>query len=91
MFDGKNDTFAWFEPAIKKNFELVIDFGTVAPIYDIAITNESGNPKFYDAEIYLSTDNSNWGSPVITIANSNSEHLTTEGKFMTFSRDAPVI
>ncbi len=87
MFDGKNDTFAWFEPAIKKNFELVIDFGTVAPIYDIAITNESGNPKFYDAEIYLSTDNSNWGSPVITIANSNSEHLTTEGKFMTFSRD----
>lgn len=87
MFDGKNDTFAWFEPAIKKNFELVVDFGTVAPIYDIAITNENGNPKFYDAEIYLSTDNSNWGSPVITIANSQSEHLTTSGNYMTFSRN----
>ena len=87
MFDGINDTFAWFEPAIKKNFELVVDFGTVAPIYDIAITNENGNPKFYDAEIYLSTDNSNWGSPVITIANSQSEHLTTSGNYMTFSRN----
>ncbi len=87
MFDGNNETFAWFEPAIKEGFELVVDFGTIAQIYDISITNEEGRPKFYDAEIYLSTDNSNWGSPVITITNSQSEHLSTNGKFMTFSRN----
>lgn len=87
MFDGNNETYAWFKPAIKEGFELVVDFGTIAPIYDISITNEEGNPKFYDAEIYLSTDNSNWGSPVITITNSQSEHLSTNGKFMTFSRN----
>ena len=78
MFDGDLDTGAFFESKQIQGHYLTIDFGATIPVYNFDITqkhNDNDVPKFYDAEIYLSTDGSNWGEPLISIANSQSAYL----------------
>lgn len=91
LFDGRQDTFVFFESAQKANHELIIDFGAEAPIHDLTITQESGNPKFYNAAFYLSTDKNSWGDPIMTVEELNgtitSDHRTEENGFIKLSRN----
>ncbi len=91
LFDGKYETYIWTNTAQKVNHYIIIDFGAETPLYDFTITQEKGNPKFYNAEFYLSTDKTNWGSPVTSVAETNGAvtgpHWKEEGNYIKISRD----
>ncbi len=91
LFDGKYDTYVWTNTEQKTGHYIIIDFGTQTPLYDFTITQAVGNPKFYNAEFYLSTDKTNWGSPVTSVAEANGTvtgpHYTTDGEYIKISRN----
>ena len=94
MFDGDRTTRIWFASAQKAGHELIYDLGATIPVYDLAILQDkrpNENPKLYYAEVYLSADGSNWGSPVITINNSQSDYrqdTTIDGtNYIIFKKD----
>ena len=55
------------------------------------IIQQTGNPKFYNAQFFLSTDKENWGSPIMSVAEVNGvvtgEHRTESGGFIHIGRD----
>ena len=42
-------------------------------MYDLTITTEDGKPRFYNAEFYISSDKTNWGSPIATVVDSGGD------------------
>ena len=60
LFDGNTATYAWTNTAQKTGQYILVDLGATAPVYDIQITTEDGNPRFYNAKIQVSTDKTNW-------------------------------
>ena len=59
LFDGNTATYAWTNTAQKTGQYILVDLGATAPVYDIQITTEDGNPRFYNAKIQVSTDKTN--------------------------------
>lgn len=69
LFDGDESTYIWTNTAQKNGQYITIDFGSEVPVYDLSVVQGTANPPvFYNANFYLSTDNSNWGEPIIQIA-----------------------
>ncbi len=83
LFDGAYETFIWTNTAQKSGQYITVDLGDEIPLYDLTITQGPGpngnneKPKFYNAKFYLSTDNVQWGDPIITIAESGSSITAT--------------
>lgn len=73
LFDGDDATYAWTSRAQQNGDYIIVDFGAETPVYDLTITTPDGNPKFYNAQFYLSTDNSNWGDPIATVTNAGGD------------------
>lgn len=90
LFDGDTSTYIWTNTAQVKDQYIIVDLGSESPVYDFTITQEKGNPKFYNAAFYLSADKSNWGDPVTTVTESGGAvtgpHRTEEGNFIKISR-----
>ena len=91
LFDGDTSTFIWTNTAQRTGHYIIVDFGSETPVYDLDIIQQTGNPKFYNAQFFLSTDKENWGSPIMSVAEVNGvvtgEHRTESGGFIHIGRD----
>lgn len=96
LFDGDKETYIWTNVAQKNDQFIIIDLGAKAPLYNLTITQGQGpngtnpNPRFYNAAFYLSTDNQNWGNPIITITENGNTvtgaDRTESGGYITISK-----
>lgn len=96
LFDGDKGTYIWTNIEQKNGQFITIDLGAKAPLYNLTITQGQGpngtnpNPRFYNAAFYLSTDNQNWGNPIITIAENGNTvtgaDRTESGGYITISK-----
>lgn len=73
LFDGNEASYAWTNRAQRTDDYIIVDLGAEAPVYDLTITTQDENPKFYNAKFYLSTDKSNWGEPIATVTNAGGD------------------
>ena len=91
LFDGDESTYIWTNSAQRTNHYIIVDFGAQAPIYNLDIIQQSGNPKFYNAAFYLSADKNDWGSPIMSVAEVNGavtgEHRTEKDGFIHIGRN----
>lgn len=71
LFDGDLSTFAWTNEQQKTGQYITVDLGNQIKVYDVQIVTTDGNPRFYNAEIQLSADNSNW-TTIAKVENDNS-------------------
>ena len=60
LFDSNTSTYAWTNTAQRIGQYILVDLGATAPVYDLKITTEDGNPRFYNAKIQVSTDKTTW-------------------------------
>lgn len=60
LFDGNTATYAWTDTPQRAGQYILVDLGATAPVYDLRITTEDGNPRFYNAKIQVSTDRESW-------------------------------
>lgn len=73
LFDGNEASYAWTNRAQRTGDYIIVDFGTETPVYDLTITTPDGNPKFYNAKFYLSTNTSDWGEPIATVTDAGGD------------------
>lgn len=89
--DGTNGSFIWTNTAQVNGQYITVDLGKETPVYDLAITQKKGNPKFYNAAFYLSTQNGKWGDPITTISNNGTTvtgaDRTESGDFIEFRKN----
>ena len=71
VFDGDDSTYVWTNEGQTTDDYITFDLGTVIDLYDLEIVTADGNPRFYNAEIQISTDNKNWDT-IAKVENDNS-------------------
>ena len=71
VFDGNESTYVWTNEGQTSGDYITFDLGTVIDLYDLEIVTPDGNPRFYNAEIQISTDNKTWDT-IATVVNDNS-------------------
>lgn len=90
LFDEDLSTFIWTNSAQQNGHMIIVDFGSEAPVYDLDIIQEKGNPIFYNAQFFLSADKESWGDPIMSVTEQNGvftgEHRTEEGNFIHIGR-----
>ena len=71
VFDGNDATFVWTNEGQTAGDYITFDLGAEIELYDFEIVTPDGNPRFYNAQIQISTDNANW-TTVAEVVNDNS-------------------
>ena len=64
VFDGQEGTYAWTNEGQAVGDYITFDLGANISLYDVTVITADGNPRLYNAEIQISTDNADW----VTIA-----------------------
>ena len=72
VFDGNDSTYVWTNEGQTTGDYITFDLGTVIDLYDLEVVTADGNPRFYNAEIQISTDNQNWDT-IAKVENDNSK------------------
>lgn len=85
IFDNDLSTFAWTNEGQSTGDYITFDLGATSNIHDVKVTTSDGNPRLYNAEIQISTDNKEWIS-IGSVINDNSifevpyRHVTADGQ-----------
>ena len=60
LFDNDLSTFAWTNESQSTGDYITFDLGSISNIYDVNVITADGNPRLYNAEIQISTNNKDW-------------------------------
>ena len=71
VFDGQEGTYVWTNEGQSVGDYITFDLGANIALYDVTVMTADGNPRLYNAEIQISTDNTNWDT-IATVVNDNS-------------------
>ena len=71
VFDGKDSTYAWTNEGQAVGDYITFDLGANISLYDVTVVTADGNPRLYNAEIQISTNNTDWQT-IATVVNDNS-------------------
>ena len=71
VFDGELSTYAWTNEAQAVGDSIIFDLGAVISLHDVSVVTGDGNPRFYNAEIQISTDKTNWET-IASVVDDNS-------------------
>ncbi len=71
VFDKNDATYVWTNEAQTAGDYITFDLGMTISLHDIEILTADGNPRLYNAEIQISTDNTNWET-IAKVENDNS-------------------
>ena len=71
VFDGDESTYAWTNEAQAVGDYITFDLGANIALHDVTVVTYDGNPRLYNAEIQISTNNADWET-IATVVNDNS-------------------
>ena len=71
VFDGDESTYAWTNEGQATGDYITFDLGASIALHDVSIVTADGNPRLYNAEIQISTDNRSWET-IASVVNDNS-------------------
>ena len=71
VFDGNDSTYAWTNEGQAVGDYITFDLGANIALHDVTIVTADGNPRLYNAEIQISTNNTDWET-IATVVNDNS-------------------
>ncbi|MBR7179167.1 MAG: beta-N-acetylglucosaminidase domain-containing protein, partial [Oscillospiraceae bacterium] len=71
VFDGKDSTYAWTNEGQSTGDYITFDLGASIALHDVTVVTADGNPRLYNAEIQISTNNTDWET-IATVVNDNS-------------------
>lgn len=74
VFDGDLSTFVWTNEGQTNGDYITFDLGSTSNIYDVKVVTDDGNPRLYNANIQISTDNREW-TTIASVVDDNSTHV----------------
>ena len=71
VFDGQDSTYVWTNEGQATGDYITFDLGANIALHDVTVVTADGNPRLYNAEIQISTNNADWKT-IATVVNDNS-------------------
>ena len=71
VFDGQESTYIWTNEGQTVGDYITFDLGANIALYDVTVVTADGNPRLYNAEIQISTNNADWET-IASVENDNS-------------------